>query len=171
MDERREPFGPEPDGATQDEQDLRQQLETAKREAAESRELYLRALAEKENARRRLERLYEERQAEARREILRKVIAVGDNLERALEHQTAREGLLEGVRLTHRQLQDVLRSEGVEPIQAVGQPFDPQEHEAVAMVEGAEPAGTVVAEERRGYRQGDRLLRPAQVRVAAGRSG
>ncbi|MGQ9683988.1 MAG: nucleotide exchange factor GrpE [Anaerolineae bacterium] len=171
MNGRQEPLGPEPQPGTCDEQDLRHELEKARREAAENRDLYLRALAEQENARRRLERLYEERLAEARREILRKVIAVGDNLERALEHQTAREGLVEGVRLTHRHLQDVLRSEGVEPIEAVGQPFDPLEHEAVAMVEGAEPAGTVVAEERRGYRHGDRLLRPAQVRVAAGRSG
>ncbi len=147
---------------------LRRELEEARQEAAACREQYLRALAEKENARKRLERLYEERFAEARRDLLRQIIAVSDNLERALVHQEAREGLVEGVRLTFRQLQDLLRSQGVEPIRALGQPFNPAEHEAVALVEGAEPPGTVVGEELRGYRQGDRLLRPAQVRVVAG---
>jgi len=150
------------------EEALRRELEQARREAAENRDLYLRALAEKENARKRLERLYEERLAEAKRDLLRRVIAVADNLERALAHQEAREGLVEGIRLTYRQLQDFLRSEGVEPIQALGQPFNPAEHEAVALVEGPEPPGTVVGEELRGYRQGPYLLRPAHVRVVAG---
>jgi len=150
------------------EQALRRELEQARREAAENRELYLRALADKENARKRLERLYEERLAESKRTLLRRIIAVADNLERALAHQEAREGLIEGIRLTYRQLQDLLRTEGVEPIQALGQPFDPAEHEAVEVVEGPEPPGTVVGEELRGYKQGEYLLRPAYVRVAAG---
>ncbi|MDI7276514.1 MAG: nucleotide exchange factor GrpE [Anaerolineae bacterium] len=150
------------------EEALRRELAQARREAAENRDLYLRALADKENARKRLERLYEERTAEAKRNLLRRVIAVADNLERALAHQEAREGLLEGIRLTYRQIQDLLRSEGVEPLQALGQPFNPAEHEAVALVEGPEPPGTVVAEELRGYRQGEHLLRPAHVRVTAG---
>lgn len=154
--------------AQAEEQTLRQQLEQARREAAENRELYLRALADKENARKRLERLYEERLAESKRALLRRIIAVADNLERALAHQEAREGLVEGIRLTYRQLQDLLRSEGVEPIQALGQPFDPSEHEAVDLVEGPEPPGTVVGEELRGYRLGEHLLRPARVRVTAG---
>jgi molecular chaperone GrpE len=157
---------PEEEGQTVEA--LRRELERARREAAENRDLYLRALAEKENARKRLERLYEDRLAENKRQLLRRVIAVADNLERALAHQVSHEGLVEGIRLTYRQLLDLLRSEGVEAIQAVGQPFNPAEHEAVAIVEGPEPPGTVVGEELRGYRQGDRLLRPAQVRVAAG---
>ncbi len=147
---------------------LRRELEQARREAAENRDLYLRTLADKENTRKRLERLYEERLSEAKRNLLRRIIAVSDNLERALRHQEAREGLIEGIRLTYRQLQDLLRSEGVEPIQALGQPFNPAEQEAVEMVEGPEPPGTVVSEELRGYRQGEYLLRPAHVRVVAG---
>lgn len=150
------------------EEALRHELEQAQREAAENRDLYLRALADKENARKRLERLYEERLAEAKRNLLRRIIPVADNLERALTHQEAREGLIEGIRLTYRQLQDLLRSEGVEPIQALGQPFNPAEHEAVALIEGPEPPGTVVGEELRGYRQGEYLLRPAHVRVVSG---
>jgi len=150
------------------EEALRRELEQARQEAAQNRDLYLRALAERENARKRLERLYEERLAEAKRNLLRQIIAVSDNLERALAHQEAREGLIEGLRLTYRQLQNLLRSEGVEPIQALGQPFNPAEHEAVAVVEGPEPPGTVVAEELRGYRQGEYLLRPAHVRVVSG---
>lgn len=147
---------------------LQQELAQARREAAENRDLYLRALAEKENARKRLERLYEERLAEAKRNLLRKVIAVSDNLERALAYQDAREGLREGVQLIYRQMQDLLCSEGVEPIEALGQPFDPSQHEAVAVVEGAEPPGTIVVEELRGYRHGEQLLRPAHVHVASG---
>jgi len=147
---------------------LRRELEQARRAAEENRDLYLRALADKENARKRLERLYDERLAEARRDLLRRIITVGDNLERALAHQEAREGLVEGIELTYRQMLSLLRSEGVEPIEALGQPFNPAEHEAVALVEGPEPPGTVVAEELRGYRQGDFLLRAAQVRVVAG---
>jgi molecular chaperone GrpE len=150
------------------EEALRRELAQAQSEASENRELYLRALAEKENARRRLERLYEQRLAEAKRNLLRRIIPVADNLERALTHQEAREGLIEGIRLTYRQLQDLLLSEGVEPIQALGQPFDPGEHEAVALVEGPEPPGTIVGEELRGYRQGEHLLRPAHVRVVSG---
>ncbi len=147
---------------------LRRELQQAQAEAAENRDLYLRTLAEKENARKRLERLYDERLGEAKRALLRQIIAVADNLERALAHQEARDGLIEGVRLTYRQLQDVLRSQGVEPIQALGQPFNPAEHEATALVEGPEPPGTVVGEELRGYRLGEHLLRPAHVRVVAG---
>lgn len=150
------------------EEELRRELAQARREAEEYRDLYLRVLADKENARKRLERLYEERLGEAKRELLRQVISVADNLERALAHQEAREGLVEGIRLTYRQIQDLLRSYGVEPVQALGQPFNPAEHEAVALVEGPEPPGTVVAEELRGYRQGEYLLRPAHVRVTAG---
>lgn len=165
MIEENETRNSEPETA---EEALRRELAEARREAAENRDLYLRALADKENARKRLERLYQERLAESKRVLLRRIIAVADNLERALAHQEAREGLVEGIRLTYRQLQDVLRAEGVEPIQALGQPFDPAEHEAVGVVEGPEPPGTVVGEELRGYRQGEYLLRPAHVRVAAG---
>ena len=150
------------------EEALRRELEQARQEAAQNRDLYLRALADKENARKRLERLYEERLAEAKRDLLRRFIAVADNLERALVHQQAGQALVEGIRLTYRQMQDLLQSEGVQPIQALGQPFNPAEHEAVALVEGPEPAGTVVAEELRGYRQNGRLLRPAHVRVVSG---
>ena len=164
-----EPGEATPEGEPQTVEDaLRRELEQVQCEAAENRELYLRALADKENARKRLERLYGERLAEAKRNLLRRVIGVSDNLERVLAHQEANEAVLEGVRLTYRQLQDLLRSEGVEPIQALGQPFNPAEHEAVAVVEGPEPPGTVVGEELRGYRQGEYLLRPAHVRVTAG---
>ena len=171
--EERQGFGRTPEEASEKEaqtveEALRHELAQAQREATENRDLYLRALAERENARKRLERLYEERLAEARRNLLRKVIAVGDNLERALAHREAGEALVEGVRLTYRQLQELLRSEGVEQIQTIGKPFDPAEHEAVAVVEGPEPPGTVVGEELHGYRQGEHLIRPAHVRVVGG---
>jgi len=178
MDERRDPSEATPredlgcgetapcEGLQAEVERLRLELEQARQEVAENRDLYLRALADKENTRKRLERLHEERVAEARRSLLREMLAVADDLERALTHQEAREGLLEGIQLTHRELLAILRRHGVEPIEALGQPFNPAE--AVGLVEGPEPPGTVVGEELRGYRQGDQLLRAARVRVAAG---
>jgi molecular chaperone GrpE len=76
------------------------------------------------------------------------------------------EGLLTGLELIDRVLQDTLGRYGVKPVQAVGRPFDPFDHEAVEMVAGeGEPAGTVLAELQRGYRFYEHLLRPARVRV------
>ena len=134
------------------------------------RDRALRLQAEIENFRKRQQRLAEERILADRERLLRAFLDVADNLERALDADTASAGSLrQGVDLTHQTLMRILGQEGVEPIQSVGQPFDPAWYEAVDTVPhqqaGVEP-GTIVQVEREGYRLGDRLLRPARVIVA-----
>jgi molecular chaperone GrpE len=148
-------------------QEFERELADARRQADESHDKYLRTLAELENVRKRLEKNYQNRVVEAQRNLLRGFLEVADNLERALE--AAQEGgdIAGGVELTYRQLQRLLAQYGVEPIDAIGKPFDPMKHEAVGTVpaNGMEDE-TVIAEERRGYVHDDELLRAARVYVA-----
>jgi molecular chaperone GrpE (heat shock protein) len=90
-----------------------------------------------------------------------------DNLNRAIEAENApREAILEGIRSIATSFQSALTNAGVEPISAVGEQFDPELHEAVDTEEtGREMDGKVIAEYSRGFRMGDRLLRPARVKV------
>ncbi|OGO40496.1 MAG: nucleotide exchange factor GrpE [Chloroflexi bacterium RBG_16_57_9] len=146
------------------------ELVAARRLADENHDNYLRAMAELDNVRKRVERTYEQRLDNARRDFLRRFLSVADNLELALAHagtDTARpDHLREGIELTYRDLQRVLADEGIKTMEPVGQPFDPRFHEAVETVVSDTPDGTVVAEIQKGYLYGDQLLRPAKVRVA-----
>lgn len=130
----------------------------------------LRLEAEMDNFRKRQRRLAEDRIAADRERLLRSFLAVADDLARALSADGAdTESLRQGVDLTYQGLMRLLDQEGVEPIEAEGQPFDPAWHEAVGTVSheeaGVEP-DTVVEVVQPGYRIGDRLLRPARVIVA-----
>ncbi len=101
--------------------------------------------------------------------LIGKLLAVLDDFDRALESvpPEAHDAWIEGVKLTERKLRGVLESEGVTPIEAVGQPFDPNLHEAVAHEETTAHADNeVIGEVQRGYRLHDRVLRPSLVRVA-----
>jgi molecular chaperone GrpE len=145
-------------------------LEEKEKEAAEYKDKYLRALAESENARKRIRQQAEESARIQREGLLRDLLSIIDNLERAVA--AAREGgngkpIVEGVEMVLRSMVDFLRSHGVTQLSAVGQPFDPLLHEAVDHVESTkhEP-NTVVDEFMRGYYIGDRLLRPARVAVS-----
>jgi molecular chaperone GrpE len=134
------------------------------------RDRALRLQAERENFRKRQQRLAEERIVEDRKRVLRSLLQVADDLGRVLNADNVdAESLRQGVDLTYQTLMRLLAQEGVEPIQAVEQPFDPAWHEAVGTIPcqnaGAEP-NTVVEVEQKGYRLGDRLLRPARVLVA-----
>lgn len=132
----------------------------------------LRMTAEFDNYRKRVERERRELSEAAAADLIRDLIPTIDDLERAmtasrLDASNKDSALLAGVELIHRQLLDQLRRRGVEPIDAVGQMFDPQIHESVA----AEPAtgkpdGEILEEFRRGYRAGGRLLRASMVKVA-----
>lgn len=137
------------------------------RELAELRERHLRLRADFENFRKRAERERDERLRRGVAESMRELLPVADNLERALAAEGSKDDLRRGVEMIARQLEEVLRQQGVTAIASVGLPFDPQIHEAVAREEspGVETP-TVVAEFQRGYLHGDRLLRPAMVRVA-----
>ena len=101
--------------------------------------------------------------------LIGKLLAVLDDFDRALENvpPDAHDSWIEGVKLTERKLRGVLESEGVSPIEAVGVPFDPNLHEAVAHEQTADHADNeVIGEVQRGYRLHDRVLRPSLVRVA-----
>jgi molecular chaperone GrpE len=139
-------------------------------EAADWRDLALRLQAEMDNYRKRQQRLAQEQIESARLELLLEFLPVLDNLERALAAPEAdASAFRDGVRLTHREMLQRLHREGVEQIQALDQPFDPNWHEAVSAVphdgRGIVP-GTVVKVLEPGYHVGDRLLRPARVIVA-----
>ena len=136
--------------------------------AAEADDRHLRLLAEFDNYRRRTAKEHEAARREGRRAALLPLLPVLDSLERALAAGSTDRDFYDGVAATHRLFLAALREAGAEPIESVGQPFDPNLHEAVAAVpaDGEVAPGTVAREVRRGWRLGDELLRPAQVVVA-----
>ena len=156
--------------ASGDPDSLQAQLAEKEKEIAELKDKYLRTLAESENARKRIRQQSEESVRIQRESILRDLLPIIDNLERALA--AAREGtdpktILDGVQMTVRALLDFLRAQGVTPVASVGQAFDPARHEAVDHVASdVHPPNTVVDEFHRGYQIGERILRPARVSVA-----
>jgi molecular chaperone GrpE len=134
------------------------------------RDRLLRTQAEFDNYRKRVERERLDTIERAAEAVLRDLLPVVDDLERALDAEAGNEAVASyrrGVELIHRQLMELLTRRGVKPIEAVGQDFDPHLHQAVASepVPGARD-GEIVQELRRGYTLGDRLLRPAMVKVA-----
>jgi molecular chaperone GrpE len=142
-------------------------------EELRSRLAYL--AAEFDNYRKRVAREKESLVAYGNERLLRAILPFLDNLERAMslsESSVPSAGLLSGVRLTYEQFLNELRKFGLEPISAEGEMFDPNLHEAIAQVpwEG-KPEGTVLSEARTGYLLNGRLLRPAQVTVAAPPAG
>jgi molecular chaperone GrpE len=138
-----------------------------RQEATDLRDRLTRTLADFDNFRKRAERDRQEQKRYALFDPLREFLTVTDNLDLALSAQGPAEDLKRGVEMIHRQMQELLRRFGVEEVPAIGQPFDPTLHEAVAREESAEAkTATVVAELRKGYKLHDRLRRPAMVKVA-----
>ncbi|MEA3396065.1 MAG: nucleotide exchange factor GrpE [Chloroflexota bacterium] len=133
------------------------------------RELALRLQAERQTYLRRQQQHTEELITEEQNRLLREFLEVADNLEEALSHIERDDPLYRGVQITYDSLCNLLHREGVAPFSAVDQPFDPQYHVAMALVPALPAQETellVIAEEQRGYRRGERLLRPARVVVA-----
>ena len=129
----------------------------------------LRSVAEFDNYRKRTERERRELSDAVAADLIRDLLPIVDDMERALaaSETTSDPVLRSGVELIHRQLLEAIRRRGAEPLQVLGADFDPSWHEALA----SEPAGDrrdgeIVAEIRRGYRIGSRLIRPALVKVA-----
>lgn len=152
--------------ATPTHEELRAELEAARGKAEEHWELFLRTRAELDNYRKRVERDLERRVRMGQEDILLSLLEVMDNFERALETSDS-EGLRAGVEMIYRQLGSKLAAAGVEPLPAVGEPFDPAMHEAVAVWESPEhEVETVTDELRRGYRYHGTVLRAARVRVS-----
>ncbi len=173
-----EPRAPEPEAAPADDEEAaapaeRNGSEELARAEAE-RDQYLDALqrlkAEFDNYRRRTERDRQAVVVAAQREVVRGLLPVMDNLERAVAALGDRgEEIVAGLEMVRGQLAGLLAGHGVEEIEAVGRAFDPNVHEAVAQVPSAEhPDGAVVEVVEKGYRISEHVLRPSRVVVAAG---
>jgi molecular chaperone GrpE len=152
---------PEPDAETK--------IAALEKEKKENWDRYLRSAADLENLRKRQKRELEDAKFEAKAKTLKEMLPVVDNLERAIEHATQQAGtnpIVEGVQLVLRQFLTSFERLDVQPIEALGQPFDPNLHEAISQQESDQAPGTIVQVLQRGYKSGDRLLRPVLVVVA-----
>lgn len=146
--------------------DLAEELQAARAEVDEYKQRWQRAVADFENLRRRSQKDKEEALQYGNQRLILGLLPVLDNLERAL--LSAESGSLkEGVEMVARQFREALAKEGVQAIEAMGQPFDPNLHEAIMQEESGEYAEpTVIQEFQKGYRLGERVIRPSMVKVA-----
>jgi len=148
---------------------LKTQLEEKTKETKENYDRFLRVQAELENYKKRVEREKSSLVRYGNEELIKAILPVIDNLERALDHPQGEnpDGLTEGIKITLNQLLQVLEKFGLTPIASVGEPFDPSRHEAMMQVESADhEPNAVVSELQKGYFLNDRLIRPAMVSVA-----
>ncbi len=159
--------GPEPKSP---EEILRQELEQKQEEAKKYYDMHLRSLAEADNIRKRAQREKEEYIKFAHVSMIKKLLPVLDDLHRAIN--TAQksqdfESLSKGVEMTAKNLTDLLRTEGLEGIECLGKPFDPQYHEPLTVEPSdAYPENTVIEELQKGYMLHDRVIRPSLVKVS-----
>ncbi len=150
---------------------LEGQLAAAEKDKKDNWDKYLRAVADLENQRKRARRDIDDAKAEARTKVLKEMLPVVDNLERALAHSTPEAtAVMEGVRLVLRQFLTALERCEVTAVDAMGQSFDPNLHEAIGQEESDGAPGTIVKVLQTGYRLADRLLRPALVVIARPRA-
>ncbi|HSJ86834.1 MAG TPA: nucleotide exchange factor GrpE [Anaerolineales bacterium] len=146
---------------------LKKKLAESEAKTSEYRDSWMRSQAEFQNYKKRLERDNELTYVSMKGDIIKKVLPALDDLERALQNRPTNDPWASGIELIARKLQNVLESEGIKRIEAQGQEFDPNFHEAISH----EPAdgvksGFVIAVVQNGYMLGDRVIRPALVRVA-----
>ncbi|MEX0765245.1 MAG: nucleotide exchange factor GrpE [bacterium] len=158
--------------ATESAEELRAKVAHYKEEAERNWQQFLHAAADLENYKKQAVRQRDGAVQQVRTSLLNVILTVVDNLDRALEHADKdgrAESILEGIRMTHRQVTELLQSMGVRSIDTIGKPFDPRFHEAVDVASSGahsvEP-GTVVEELQKGYLFNGEVLRPARVRVA-----
>ena len=155
--------------ATEGQPQVDPELQAAREEAQATFGRYQRLAADFDNYKRRTRQELADRSQYANEELLRKLLPILDNLRRALDY--APEGVdpnwFEGVKMVARQFEDTLRAQGLSSIPAVGEKFDPVQHEAIASEETDEhEEGTIVEEMQPGYRLHERVLRPTLVKVA-----
>jgi len=147
------------------------ELEAARAQAAEYLDGWQRARAEFANYKRRVEAERDDVRCRSNADLLLKLLPVVDDFERALQvapPELAHSPWVSGVTIILNKMHTILDSENVAPVAAVGQPFDPQWHEAMMQEETTDHAdGAVIEELRKGYRLGDRVLRPALVKIAS----
>ena len=145
----------------------REELETLRQQLGEEKDKYLRLAAEYDNYRKRSQKEKDHIYSDGVADTLTKFLPVYDNLERAMQQATADEAYKKGVEMTMTQLKEVLTKLGIEEIPALGEPFDPNLHNAVMHVED-EGAGenTIVDVFQTGFKSGDKVVRFAMVKVA-----
>jgi molecular chaperone GrpE len=162
--------GADPPAGGETPQEAPDPLAQATAERDRYRDQMLRTAADFDNFRKRARRELEEMRARGRDDMLREILPVFDNFERALEHATGEDptAVLEGIAMVHKLLADTLERSGVQVVDEVGVAFDPALHDALQQEPTSEvPPGTVVRIVQKGYRTKDRLIRPATVVVAA----
>jgi molecular chaperone GrpE len=146
---------------------LKKQLEESQAQAAEYKDGWQRAVADFQNYRKRVERENGEVYQNAVAGIIKSYLPIVDDLERALQSRPADLAWVEGIELIYRKLQAILEAEGVKRIEAEGQVFDPTVHEAISQEPSENHAsGQVIAVVQNGYMLGERVIRPALVRVS-----
>jgi molecular chaperone GrpE len=138
--------------------------------AAQNFDLYVRSQAEIDNLKKRFQKEKTELYKFSNESLIKKLLSVGDNLEKAISHSKENNSLdvlREGVELTLKGLMDTLEKEGLESVKALGEPFDPNFHEAVSeLQDNSVKPGTVIQELQKGYTLNERLIRPAMVIVS-----
>lgn len=146
---------------------LKRQLEEAEAKASEFKDGWARSQAEFQNYKKRVERDNEMMYASMKGDIIKKVLPVLDDMERAVQNRPADDAWASGIELIVRKLQTIIENEGVKRIEAKGEAFDPNFHEAISHepAEGVE-SGHVIEVVQNGYILGERIIRPAMVRVA-----
>ena len=146
---------------------LKKDLAQAESKASEYKDNWLRSQAEFQNYRKRLDRDNEMLHNSMKGDIVKRVLPVLDDLERALQNRSAEDAWANGIELVVRKFQNILESEGIKKIEALGKEFDPKFHEAISHepADGAQ-SGHVIGVVQNGYMLGDRVIRPALVRVA-----
>ena len=154
------------------ERDLEQELEQMRSEMEHWQDRCLRTAAELANYRKRIEREREQQQLRIRGEVMRGLLPIADDFDLALENVPPDFETLpwvQGLLLIADKIQALFSQSGVEPIPAVGEPFDPVYHDALMQEDSDEyPEGVVSGEIRKGYMIGDQVLRPSLVRVSSG---
>jgi len=148
--------------------DWEAKIATLEKDKKDNWDRYLRAAADLENLRKRSRRELEDARYDAKIKTLKEMLPVVDNLERAIEHASSqgKDPIVEGVQLVLRQFQTAFERLDVVAVEALNQPFDPNLHEAISQQESDAPPGTIVQVLQRGYKIGERLLRPSLVVVA-----
>ena len=152
---------------------LQAQLEEKTRESSEYFDKWLRLRAEFENFKKRMLKEKADLMKFGNESLLKALLPVVDNLGRAIEHgKSAKENspFLEGVEMVQKELLTILERFGVKPVQAVGEVFDPEKHEAVSQAESELESNRVISAVESGYFYHDRLLRPARVIVSKGKA-
>jgi len=146
---------------------LKNKIEEANAKASEYKDSWMRSQAEFQNYKKRIERDNEMLRGHMKGDIVKKILPVLDDLERAMQNRPADESWANGIDLIVRKFQTTLDSEGIKRIEAEGKEFDPNFHEAISNEPSEEvESGHVIAVVQNGYMLGERVIRPALVRVA-----